>query len=273
MELTRLIVTKPDGTIVGEVDPTRLVDASATSEVNGEHSLTLTTLDEYAKGDRILWRDARGIWHEHVVNACDASHEGGETVYEHYCVWSLQYDLAQTFVTAMPGTGGTPATARGALEAALGGTERWGVGTVDVLSTGSASMWRVSGWDAIGTLVKVWGGEVDATIEVGLTGVVSRSVDLLAHVGTTDVTRRFDFGHDVSGIQRTVLDDRWTARYTMPVYGEWAGEYIVTGDRKSAEATWSKDGETFPADGSLSSAAWGEPQLEKLRAIVGPLDE
>lgn len=63
-------------------------------------------------------------------------------------------------------------------------------------------------------------------------------------------------------------DDRWTARYTMPVYGEWAGEYIVTGDRKSAEATWSKDGETFPADGSLSSAAWGEPQLEKLRAIL-----
>lgn len=219
MELTRLIVTKPDGTVVGEVDPTRLVDATAASEVNGEHSLTITTLDEYSKGDRILWEDARGYWHEHVVNACDASHEGGMTVYEHYCVWSLQYDLAQTFVSAMPGVQ-SPTTAREALVAALSGTERWSVGTVGVTTTGGASMWRMSGWEAIGVLVKTWGGEVDADIEVGLSGVVSRSVDLLAHVGATEVTRRFDFGHDVSGLRRNVLDNRWTARVVPLGKGE-----------------------------------------------------
>ena len=43
MELTRLIVTQPDGTIVGDIDPTLIVDAGFVQEVNGEHSITLST--------------------------------------------------------------------------------------------------------------------------------------------------------------------------------------------------------------------------------------
>lgn len=212
MELTRLIVTKPDGSIVGDVDSTRVLDATFVHEVNGEHSLTITTLDELTKNDRILWRDGMGVWHENVVDGIEGTHSDGDTLHTYWCPWSLMHDLAATIVTAMPGTGGTPASARTALEAALGGTSRWTVGTVTMTSLGSASMWRVSGWEAMQTLVEVWGGELSATITVGLSGVTARKVNLLTKVGDQTPTRRFDYGGDLTGITRTVSDQPWTCR-------------------------------------------------------------
>lgn len=211
-EAPRVIVTSHDGAVVGDLDPARLVDMVVVDEVNGERSLAVTTTQELSKGDRLLWRDGMLRWREYVVEADEAEHSAGEATHAYFCPWSLQYDLSRTFVSAMPGTGGTPATAEQALEAALGGTARWAVGAVDVATTGSASFFRMSGWEALQTLVETWGGEVDATIEVGLAGVTSRSVSLLAHVGDKGVTRRFDYGHDVAGIRRTVMDEPWTCR-------------------------------------------------------------
>lgn len=211
-EAPRVIVTSNDGAVVGDLDPARLVDMVVVDEVNGERSLTVTTTQELSKGDRLLWRDGMLRWREYVVEADEAEHSAGEATHAYWCPWSLQYDLSRTFVSAMPGTGGTPATAEHALEAALGGTARWAVGAVDVGTVGSASFFRMSGWEALQTLVETWGGEVDATIEVGLAGVTSRSVSLLAHVGDEGATRRFDYGHDVAGIRRTVMDEPWTCR-------------------------------------------------------------
>lgn len=211
-EAPRVIVTSHDGAVVGDLDPARLVDMVVVDEVNGERSLAVTTTQELSKGDRLLWRDGMLKWREYVVEADEAEHSAGEATHAYWCPWSLQYDLSRTFVSAMPGTGGTPATAEQALEAALGGTARWAVGAVDVATTGSASFFRMSGWEALQALVETWGGEVDATIEVGLAGVTSRSVSLLAHVGDEGATRRFDYGHDVAGIRRTVMDEPWTCR-------------------------------------------------------------
>ena len=211
-EAPRVIVTTHDGAVVGDLDPARLVDMVVVDEVNGERSLTVTTTQELSKGDRLLWRDGMLRWREYVVEADEAEHSAGEATHAYWCPWSLQYDLSRTFVSAMPGTGGTPATAEQALEAALGGTARWAVGAVDVGTVGSASFFRMSGWEALQALVETWGGEVDATIEVGLAGVTSRSVSLLAHVGDEGATRRFDYGHDVAGIRRTVMDEPWTCR-------------------------------------------------------------
>lgn len=213
MELTRLIVTKPDGTFVGDVDPSRIVDVTFVHEVNGEHSMTLVTFDEYTKNDRLLWCDEMGVWHENVVEGAEGEHgEHGDTLHTYWCPWSLQHDLSGTFVTEMPGTGGIPVPAATALGSALSGTERWKVGTVTRMATGGASMWRMSGWEALQVLIETWGGELSVTIVVGVNGVVERYVNLLEQVGATIATRRFDYGGDVMGIKRTVSDQPWTCR-------------------------------------------------------------
>lgn len=218
VDVPRIILTSHDGTPLGDVDPTRVAGIVVTSEVNGEHSMTLTTQQELTKGDRLVWRDAQGYWHEYVIESDEATHDAtGAPMHAYWCPWSVQHDLAATFVTGMPGTGGTPASASDALAAALAGTARWTVGTVGIGTTGSASFWRLSGWEAMQELVKVWGGEVRATITVSpTTGVTGRAVDLLAHVGASDATRRFDYGHDATEIIRTVMDEQWTAS-VMPL--------------------------------------------------------
>ena len=218
VEIPRVILTAHDGTPLGDLDPTRLAGLRVISEVNGEHYMEVTTTQALAKGDRLLWRDGMGYWHEFVVESDEATHDAtGAPVHLYWCPWSVQHDLAATFVTGMPGTGGTPATAAEALAAALAGTARWAVGTVGISTTGSASFWRMSGWEALQELVGVWGGEVRATITVSpTTGVTGRTVDLLEHVGKSDATRRFDYGHDAIGINRLVEDQQWTAR-VMPL--------------------------------------------------------
>ena len=43
-------------------------------------------------------------------------------------------------------------------------------------------------------------------------GGITREVSLLEHLGNDEATRRFDYGHDVNGIHKQVLDDYWTCR-------------------------------------------------------------
>ena len=219
MALPRIIVHDHAGAYVGEIDPSRIIDARTVEVVNGEHSLTITTLQELEKTDRLLLRDGMGLWHEYVVLGITAEHtDGGAVSHEYYCVWSLQYDLSGTFVDDLygcgynPGRPSTPQPATRALECALEGTSRWTIGTVTQTTQSSASFYRRSGWEGMQTVIERWGGELSATIDVTTTGVVGRHVNLLAHVGSDEGVRRFDYGHDVTGIKRTVSDEVWPCR-------------------------------------------------------------
>lgn len=202
-----------------DIDPDQIMAMDYEDALNGVHSLTITTTQELEKTDRLLVRDGMGIWHEYVVLGVEADHGDSDVVtHEHYCVWSLQYDMSVTFVDDMygcgyvPGHPSVPQAASHALEVALEGTSRWQVGTVTVTSTASASFYRRNGWEALQTVIEKWGGELRATITVGANGVVERHVDLLAHLGQEQATRRFDYGSDLTGIRRIVSDDPWPCR-------------------------------------------------------------
>lgn len=211
--MPRVIVMAHDDAYKFDLTEQETISLATVEEVNGEHSMSITTTKALDKGDRIYYRDSRGVQHEYVVETCVTTHETASVViHEYWCPWSLMHDLSGTYVSSMPGTGGTPATATQALTAALAGTARWTVGTVDVSTTGSASFYRMSGWEALQELITVWGGEVSVSLTVGTDSITARQVNLLQHVGKPTADRQFDFGYDVSGITRTVEDTRWTAR-------------------------------------------------------------
>lgn len=197
-----------------DIDPTQIMDATYVDAINGEHSVTITTKQELSKTDRLVVRDRMGVWHEYVVYGIEETHDARE----YYCIWSLQYDLMGTFVDdqygcgIVPGHASVPQTPRKGLECALEGTTRWAIGTITVTTAASASFYRRSGWEGIKTVLEKWGGELSATITVGQEGVIGRAVNLLTHVGTANATRRFDYGHDVTEIKRTVDDDVWPCR-------------------------------------------------------------
>lgn len=197
-----------------DLDPAQTRELSCREEINGEHSLTITTTQPLEKTDRIVAMDGTGRWQEWVVCGIEELHDGAT----YYAVWSLQYDLSATFVDNMygcgvrPGKSSIPHPVEDGLTIALSSTIRWDMGTVDVDTEASASFYRMSGWEGIQRVVERWGGEVRATIEVSYDGVTARHVDLLAHLGSPTPARRFDYGHDVSGIKRTVADDVWPCR-------------------------------------------------------------
>ena len=203
--MRRIIVFTPADQFVRELAPSEVLECVRTDEINGEHSLEITTTEVLEREQRILLRDSTGKWREYVVMRCDESHASGDSpTGTYWCPWSLMHDLAVTKVSAMPGTQ-APVAASAALADALSGTARWSVGTVHS-GTGGASMYFMSGYQALGVLVENWGGELDATIGVDLVNgrVTSRAVDLYAKQGDQSVPRRFDWSRDMRSIRRRV---------------------------------------------------------------------
>lgn len=225
----RVVVTDHEGVFLFDLDMEKTPECTVTDEVNGEHSLTIRTLQKLEKEQRVLLKRYRTdeetpeelpYWSEYVVIGEESEHIGTETMSTYYCVWSLQHDLEVSKVSAMPGMK-TPCRAGYALARALEGQTAWARGTVektDVLT--GASMYYVSGWEALGIVVRNWGGEVEAEIEVGYAGVISRTVNLREHIGSAEPTRRFDYGYDCTAVKRTVADTPYPCRIIPRGKGE-----------------------------------------------------
>lgn len=214
VDMPRVLVYDRLDQYLCDIDPQQVLEMPYTEEVNGEHSLTIRTTQKLEKTNRLLLKDGTGEWHEYVVLGIDDTHAESE----YYCVWSLEYDLSGTFINGpydcgvVPGHPSIPQLPRRAMEVSLGDTTRWVIGTITVTTMAAASFYRRSGWEGLQTVLERWGGELHASIGVDSTGVISRAVDLLAHEGTEEPTRRFDYGHDVTGITRTISDDVWPCR-------------------------------------------------------------
>jgi len=219
--MTRIILYNHREHGRGDLLAPTLVSATRRDELNGEHSLELVIVERspsynIVKGDRILCVDDSAA-REYVVYGVESEHEvGSTTIHTVYCTWALRSDLEGTVVSKMPGVQ-TPVLAREALAAALSGTHRWTVGTVTNTTRAGASMYMMSGWQALGVLVENWGGELDYELDVDdsrsdFIPVTARKVNLAAHLGSSTAVRRFDFGRDVSGVKRTYADGPYVSR-------------------------------------------------------------
>ena len=220
--MKRIIIYSHLDTPLGDLSTNDVLSCIRREEINGEHSLEITTTQVLEKGQRVLYKDGRGVWREYVVAGVDENHNAGRTVIgTYYCVWSIQYDLLGVTVSAMPGVQ-TPVVARLALEAALSTQSRWTVGTVTQNTEAGASMYDMNAWNAMGVLVDNWGGELSVTITVSESqGVVlTRAVNLLAHEGSETPNRRFDFGADLKSIKRSMPDDPLYCRVSPRGKGE-----------------------------------------------------
>lgn len=214
------------GTQKGVVDDA--ISAIHKDELNGEDSLTLTTTScGLIKGDRIVWRDKFGVWHEHVVNEVSYLHENNTLKSVVYAETSMN-EMYLDYIVELRPEGVNAATA---MQRALSVT-RWAVGTVEPTGTASTSFYHISAREALTKVVENWGGELQPTITVSGPSVVGRSVSLLNRRGA-DGGKRFEWTKDIQRIERRVYpDDVVTALYGygkgLEVYdsdGELTGGY------------------------------------------------
>ena len=203
----RVIVYNRDASFAFELTPDEQQSRNRIEEINGEHSLTIKTTCKLAEGMRLITQDDTGKVREHVVYKSDEGHNKGKyAVGTYLCMWSLQYDLMSSYAHehAEPGMGSS-CSSRNAVIAALDGQSLWTVGMCDVpaVTVGNGCvMIGISAWERLSLVVKHWGGEIDAEIEMDDTRVVARKVNFLAHLGSSTVTRRFDWAEDLTSIDR-----------------------------------------------------------------------
>ena len=225
---------------------TGITSAEWAEELNGEDTLTLAATDELAKGQRVVWCDQQGIWHEHTVASVSMEHAGGEPVYTATCENSIS-ELYGDWVADKRPSGSASLAVRAALE-----TSRWTVGTVDVEGSHSASLYRTSAREALQTVVETWGGELSTTIAVSGTKVTSRRVNLTRR--GSDNGRRFTYGRDMLSIARTVdADDVVTA-----LYGFGKGEEVGDGYGRGIDFADVNGGKQYVED-LEALETWGRP--------------
>lgn len=176
-----------------------LFECEDTREVNGENALSITTLARLDKGDRLVWRDLKGRWHENIVDGVEEERASAGILYTYYCPTSAQIELLGDYLEDKRPY---DVSAYAALASALS-SSRWQVGTVADLGQAGTNFYHTNAWAAIHDVADTWGGELSFEIQVSGTKVTARRVCMAKQVGE-DNGKRFNYAKDLVSVKRSV---------------------------------------------------------------------
>ena len=176
-----------------------LFECEDTREVNGENALSITTLARLDKGDRLVWRDLKGRWHENIVDGVEEECASAGILYTYYCPTSAQIELLGDYLEDKRPY---DVSAYAALASALS-SSRWQVGTVADLGQAGTNFYHTNAWAAIHDVADTWGGELSFEIQVSGTKVTARRVCMAKQVGE-DNGKRFTYAKDLVSVKRSV---------------------------------------------------------------------
>ncbi len=178
-----------------------------TEELGGEDTIEFDCLAAPEKGSRLLWRDPDDdVWREHVVVRTDEPLGGPAHVYAEWALSELLRDFVEEAQLVAR-------TGEQALSAVLANT-RWGIGSVGVGDVKRGTLiYHMNALAALRRVEEVWGGELEASVEVE-GGRVSRRVVSLPKRRGAWRGLRFTYGKNMAGCTRTVMEDEvFTALY------------------------------------------------------------
>ena len=177
------------------------LSAMHAEELDGTDELTVRTRADLSKGDRLVWQDETGRWHEHIVDSIERARGGGRPVTEATCINSF----AETHGILCQGTKLT-GTVAALLSAMLNGT-RWLTGSCDVTGSFTVETWHKSVHEAVSDLVAECGGEFETVIAVNDAGVVSRTARIVSARGRSTIARQFAYGRNMTDVTKSVGSD------------------------------------------------------------------
>lgn len=253
------------GTQIGNISG--IESAKWSEELNGSDIVTLTIRDAINKGDRVVWRDSLGAWHEHIVSEVETAHDDSGL----YCIATCENSISELFGDYILDKRPTNTTAYAALSDVLSGTDdlrsnstRWNVGTVSVTGQNSTNFYHESCRSCIKKILDKWGGELSTTIEVSGTDVTSRKVNITRRGENRG--KRFVYGHNMQEIRR--IFDASDVKTALYAYGK--GEEVGDGygrrldmsegpvKAQNSVGTYHSAGALFVAN-DQARALWGRP--------------
>ena len=203
-------------------------------EINGMNTLEFETNREVEFGQRLVFKDKQGLWHEYIIIDYIKGHgDDGEIVYEVYCEDSTS-ELYGFYIKDLKPRNEKASSILGRI---LEGT-RFEVGRVDDGGNKSFNLYHTNVKTALWTILEKYELELNIRYEVDKKGVTHRYVDLRNKIGR-DVGKRFTYKKDLANIKKTTsVKDLVTA-----LYGYGKGEEIVNEDGTPSKKNLDKIGD------------------------------
>lgn len=211
------------------------IKAIRTRATDGTDTLDITTIGEINKDERIVFKDSMGRWAEYLCQSTQTARAAGMPVTVAYCTGSIA-ELSRTYIEDKRNRN---ANAKACLAKALEGT-RWTVGTVEtgtLTGTADLSFYHCTALDAIQKTADTYGLEVQTEYQPDPTGnqIGQRIIHLLEHRGSTNTTKRFEYGKDLTQIKRDIDSGDVITR----LYG-WGKGIEQTNDQGEATGGYSR---------------------------------
>ena len=180
------------------------IKAIRTRATDGTDTLDVTTIGEINKDERIVFKDSMGRWAEYVCQSTQTARAAGMPVTVAYCTGSIA-ELSRTYIEDKRNR---KANAKACLTKALEGT-RWAVGTVEtgtITGTADLAFYHCTVLDAVQKTADTYGLEVQTEYQPDPTGnqIGRRIIHLVEHRGSTNTTKRFEYGKDLTQIKRDI---------------------------------------------------------------------
>lgn len=189
-------------------------------EINGLNTLEFETEREVEFGQRLLFQDRQGIWHEYIIIDYFKTHDEEGVTYKVFCEDSTS-ELYGFFIEDMKPRN---ALASKVLADILQGT-RFEVGYVDDFGKQSFNIYRTSVKAALWKMLEKYQAEIGVRLVVGKQGIEHRYIDLRHSIGR-DAGKRFTYKKDIGSIKKTTS----TKDIVTALYGFGKGEEIVGED-------------------------------------------
>lgn len=211
------------------------IKAIRTRATDGTDTLDITTIGEINKDERIVFKDSMGRWAEYLCQSTQTARAAGMPVTVAYCTGSIA-ELSRTYIEDKRNRN---ANAKACLAKALEGT-RWAVGTVEtgtITGTADLSFYHCTVLDAVQKTADTYGLEVQTEVQPDPTGnrIGQRIIHLLEHRGSTNTTKRFEYGKDLTQIKRDIDSGDVITR----LYG-WGKGIEQTNDQGEATGGYSR---------------------------------
>lgn len=180
------------------------IKAIRTRATDGTDTLDITTIGEINKDERIAFKDSMGRWAEYLCQSTQTARAAGMPVTVAYCTGSIA-ELSRTYIEDKRNRN---ANAKACLAKALEGT-RWAVGTVEtgtITGTANLAFYHCTVLEAIQKTADTYGLEVQTEYQPDPTGnqIGRRIIHLVEHRGSTNTTKRFEYGKDLTQIKRDI---------------------------------------------------------------------
>ena len=242
--MRRLVVFDHMRAFKHEISPEEVTDVKVVEELNGSHTLTISSTSlhltigdvVFAPRDNPYWTSVDGrrvtrvslsSWTVYGIKS--RHNRSGAVQTEYTCIWSVQYDAMGVYVDASVGV--TPfqpsvnKTARNWWDATLhdgyvapgltnSNNPSWELHQNFTVARASATFYNMDGWECVKRFLERWGGELDSwVVRFFPTGTGDKYYVLpKSRLGSSTPVMRFDYGWDVTNVERTVKDGVWGCR-------------------------------------------------------------